>query len=70
MTSQPLFQVTFILRGPRVASFADIIKTATIFMRTTFKDSNNVKRNRNYVLKWNLYLYFLIQQKLQISGKK
>ena len=24
----------------------------------------------NYVLKWNLYLYLLIQQKLLISGEK
>ena len=32
------FQVTFILRRPRVANFADIIKTAIIFNRKTFKD--------------------------------
>ena len=50
--------ITFILRS-RVANFADI-KIATIFIRTTFKDSSKVKRNRNYALKCNLYLYFLI----------
>ena len=53
-------QVTFILRKPRLANFADIIKIATIFIRTTFKDSNKVKRIRNYALKYNLFLYFLI----------
>ena len=53
MTSKLLFQVTFILRRPRVANFADIIKIAIIFNRKTFKDENKVKRNR----------------KLQISGK-
>ena len=42
------------------AYFADIIKTATKFIKTTLKDSKKVKRIRNYVLKCNLYLYFLI----------
>ena len=64
------FQVTFTLRRPRVANFADIIKIATIFIRTTFKDSNKIKRNRNYALKCNLHMYFSIKQKLQTSGKK
>ena len=27
-------------------------------------------KNRNYVLKWNLYLYFLVLQKLLILGEK
>ena len=53
-------QATFILRKLRLANFPDIIKIATIFFRTTFKDSNKVKRNRNYALKCNLFLYFLI----------
>ena len=44
-----------ILRRPRVVSFADIIKIATMFIKKTFKDSNEVKRIRNYVLKCNLY---------------
>ena len=60
MTSYPLFQVTFILRRPRVANFAYIIKIATIFIRTTFKDSNKFKVNRNYALKYNLYLFLLM----------
>ena len=50
----------FISRRPRVGNFTDIIKIATMFMKTTFKDSKSVKRIRNYVLKYNLYLYFLI----------
>ena len=38
MTLQALFQNTFILRNPRVTNFADIIKIATMFTKTTFKD--------------------------------
>ena len=34
MTSQHLFQITFILKRPRVATFVDIIKIATIFIKT------------------------------------
>ena len=34
----PLFQNTFILRKPRVANFADIIKVATMLVKKTFKD--------------------------------
>ena len=41
----------------RAANFADIIKIATMFIKTVFKDSEKVKRIRNYVLKYNLYLY-------------
>ena len=37
MTSQPLFQNTFILRWPRVAVFADFIKIITMFIKTIFK---------------------------------
>ena len=50
MTSWTLFQSTFILRRPRVASFADIIKIETKFNKTTLKNSRKVKRIRNYVL--------------------
>ena len=42
-TSQPLFQNTFILRRPKVAIFADIIKIATMFVKTIFKDSKKLK---------------------------
>ena len=34
-----LIQNTFILRRHRVANFADIIKIATFFIKTTFKES-------------------------------
>ena len=38
MTSKPLFQNIFILKRPRVTNFADIIKIASIFIKTFFKD--------------------------------
>ena len=50
---------TFKLRKPRVADFADIIKIATMFIKTK-KEFKKVKSIRNYVLKCNLFLYFLI----------
>ena len=59
----PLFQKTFVLRRPRVAKFADIIKIAAMFIKITFEDSKKVNyasKIRNYALKRNLYLYFLI----------
>ena len=70
MTSSPLFQNTFILRRPREAIFAAIIKIVTVFVKTNFEDSKKVKRIRNYVSKCNLYPYFLIWQNLLISGEK
>ena len=39
MTLSALFQNTIILRKPRVANFADIMKIATMFIKTIFKDS-------------------------------
>ena len=39
MMSQPLYQNVFILRRPKVVSFADIIKIPTMFIKKTFKDS-------------------------------
>ena len=50
----------FTLRRPKVAIFADIIKIITMFTIIIFKDSTNVKRIRNYVPKYNLYLHFFI----------
>ena len=46
-TIQPLFQNTFILRRPRADNFADIIKIATILIKTTFQESKKVKRMKN-----------------------
>ena len=55
-----LFQNNVILKRSEVATFADIIKFITRFIKKILKDSVKGKRNRNYTLKWNLYLYFLI----------
>ena len=41
------FQNIFILRRPRVVNFADIIQIATVFIKTTYKDSKKYKRFRN-----------------------
>ena len=41
------FQNTFILRKPRVAILADIVKIVTTFIKTIFRDSKKVKRIRN-----------------------
>ena len=59
LTSEPLLQKSFILRKLRVANVADIIKISTMFLKKSFKDSNKVKRLRNYVLKCNLTSVFL-----------
>ena len=53
-------QSTYVLRRPRAANFPGIIKIATIFNKTGFKDSKQVKRIRNCALKCNLYLYSLL----------
>ena len=50
----------FILRRPRVATFANIIKVVTMFIKAIFRYPKKVKRIINYVSKCNLYLYFLI----------
>ena len=54
-------QNVFILRGPRVAMFGDIIKIVTIFIKKTCKDSKNkARRIRTNVPKSNRFLFFLI----------
>ena len=60
MTSYTLFQNTVILRRPGVAIFVGIMKIITRFTKQIFRDSRKAKKIRNYVLKCNLYLYFLI----------
>ena len=50
--------ISFILRRTRVGTFAYIIRNVTIFITTIFKDAEKVKRIRNYVSKYNLWLYF------------
>ena len=54
----------------RVANFADIIKKSTMFTKTIFKDSKKFVRSRIYALKCDLYLHFVIYQKLLIFGEK
>ena len=41
-----------------------------MFIKPTSEDSRKVKKNGNYALKRNLYLHFLIKQKLLISSEK
>ena len=53
------FENTFILRIPRIPSFADLIQIYSN-IKTTLKDSKEVKRVTNYVLKCNICLYILI----------
>ena len=43
-----------------VVIFADIIKTVTMFIKATLKNSRKIKRIIFYVSKWNLNLYFLV----------
>ena len=50
----------FCLRMPRVATFADMIKVAIMFIKTMFQNSIKIKSIRKYALKRNLYLHFLI----------
>ena len=59
MTSSPLFQNTFFKKGWS-NQFAVIIKLVSKFIIATFKGSKKVKRNSKFILKCNLYLYFLI----------
>ena len=33
---------TFILKRPRIISFPDVIKIATMFIKTTFKDPSKI----------------------------
>ena len=55
MKSWPLFLKTIILRRPRVANFADIIKVATMFIKTVLEDSKKMKRIKIYVIKIAIY---------------
>ena len=59
-----------VLQLPGVAIFADIIKIITRFINQIFKDSRKAIRIRNYVLKRNLCLHFMMEQSFLISGEK
>ena len=43
-----IFQNTFILRRPRIANFTDIIKITNTYIKTTFKDSKEAKKNQKF----------------------
>ena len=43
-----IFQNTFILRRPRVANFTDIIKITNTYIKTTFKDLKEAKKNQKF----------------------
>ena len=64
--------ITIISKYPdfKKTIFADIIKIATMFIKTITKDSRKVKRIRNYVSESNLYVYFLMWPNLLNSGEK
>ena len=49
MTSEPIFQKTFILRRPWAAIFADIIKIIAMFIKKIFRDLGQTKKIINYV---------------------
>ena len=59
MTLQTLYENAFVLGRPTAANFAGIIKIPTI-IKKIFKDPKKFKRIRNYMLKCNVYLYFLV----------
>ena len=44
------FENIFILRRTRVANFSNIIKIATTFIKTTFRDSKKVNKIRKFWL--------------------
>ena len=46
----------FILRRPRVAVFAEIIKIVTIFIKTIFKDSKTVKKKLEIMYRNGIYI--------------
>ena len=44
LTLKPLIQNNFDVRRSRIAIFADVIKSLTMFVKTIFKNSKNVKK--------------------------
>ena len=46
-----IFQNTFILRRPGVANFTDIIKITNTYIKTTFKDSKEAKKNQKFCIR-------------------
>ena len=54
------FLKKIILRRAGVALSVKIMKIVTMFIKTILKNSRKIRITRNYVSKWNVYLYFLI----------
>ena len=55
----------------RVVNFDDVIKIVTIFIKTSFKDSNKVKSIRNFMYQNPIYICISwYRKKLLITGEK
>ena len=70
MTLSLLFQSTYILRRPRVANLANIIKIATMFIKQPLKTQKKLKK---WEIMYQNAIYnciFLIQQKMVISSEE
>ena len=55
-----LLQNTFILRRPRVANFPDIIKTTVMFIKTTIKESKQIKNKKICIKMQSIYVFLNI----------
>ena len=53
VTSEPLFSNTVTERSSGEANFVDINKITIMLIKAVFENSLGIKRNANYVLKWN-----------------
>ena len=60
-----IFQNTFILRRPRVANFTDIIKITNTYIKTTFKDSKEAKKNQKFCTR--MHSLFVVLEKTKIA---
>ena len=59
-----IFQNPLISNRPGVVIFVNIIKIAIIFIKEESRLPKKVQRIRNYALKSNFYLYFLVKKML------
>ena len=76
MTSQPLFQNSFILRRPKVAIFAHIIKIITMYIKKIFKLKKKLKeleimhQNAIYIcISWCSKILLITGQKMLMSAE-
>ena len=70
MTTSPIKMSHQILRRPRDENLADLKKNTITLIKTIFKNSIKFKSIKNYVLKCQFFIHFLMYQKLLISSKK